>query len=1068
MRKFTNLVVLLLLTFNFQLSTVQAQSPKMFKYQTVVRNSAGLIVQNQAVAFKISILQGSATTGTVVYSETHHKTTNDFGLVNLEIGSGTNASGTINAINWANGPYFVKVELDINNGTTFITMGTSELLSVPYALYAEKAGTTTYTETDPIFAAHPSHGITATNITNWTNAFGWGNHSSLYRPVSWVPAWSEITAKPTTIAGYGITDAISNTHIVNGITASNITNWNAAFGWGNHTGLYRPVSWVPAWSDINSKPTTLAGYGITDAFNGTWASLTGKPALWDSSWATIKNKPAFATVATSGNYNDLSNKPTLFSGNFADLTNLPTTLAGHGITNAMSTSHAANAITATNITNWTTAFGWGNHAGLYRPVSYVPAWSEVTSKPSFATVATTGSYNDLSNKPTLFSGSFTDMSNKPTTLAGYGITDAMSILHAANSVSAASITNWNAAFGWGNHAGLYRPISYVPAWTEVTSKPTFATVATSGNYNDLSNKPSFNGTWASITGTPTTLAGYGITNAMSTSHAANAITATNITNWTTAFGWGNHAGLYRPITYVPAWSEITSKPNFATVATTGSYNDLTNKPAPYVAGSGIQFTGSTISTNISMQVSATGDVLTLTPGNSVYIPGISAANTSNPIVTTKPVSNITATKAYGSGKVQSFGTTAVTETGMCWSINQPPTISDNYVASGVYDGDFICIMNGLTANTIYFARAYAKVGALTYYGETVIFTSADILPIPTLTTTEVSGITETTALSGGYISANGGSAVTERGVCWSTSPSPLITNSKTTNGSGNGLFTGYITGLTLNTQYYVRAYATNANGSNYGPELLFKTAGVIPTVTTAVPLGVTEISAITGGNVTATGSTSVSERGVCYSTSLNPTINDFKVTSGSGTGIFSLSLIKLTPNTTYYARAYATNSVGTSYGLNQTFTTLNAYYAGFETTMPTGWSGMWYIATGKAFDGYYSLYTEHTNDTITFTRTVSNPVGGQISFYYIASQYSCVWYYGGYNTSYSSNRTEFYIDNVLQATFAETGWSVHSFPLTTGTHTFKWKNIGRDAVQGNCWGVGTDGSAWIDYIIMTQ
>lgn len=989
MRKFTNLAVLLLFTFIFQLSTVLAQSPKKFKYQTVVRNNTGAIVANQAVAFKISILQSSAT-GSVAYSETQSKTTNDFGLVNLEIGSGINVSGSMNTINWANGPYFVKVELDINNGTSYITMGTSELLSVPYALYAEKAGTTNYTETDPIFAGHIAYGI----------------------------------------------------------NASNITNWNAAFGWGNHTGLYRPISWVPAWSDINSKPTTIAGYGITDAFNGTWASLTGKPALWDSSWATIKNKPAFATVATSGNYNDLSNKPTLFSGSFADISNKPTTLAGYGITDAMSILHAANSVSAASISNWNTAFGWGNHAGLYRPVSYVPAWSEITSKPNFATVATTGSYNDLSNKPTLFSGSFVDISNKPSTLAGYGITDAMSILHAANSVSAASITNWNAAFGWGNHAGLYRPVSYVPAWSEVTSKPTFATVATSGNYNDLLNKPSFNGTWASITGTPTTLAGYGITNAMSTSHAANAITATNITNWTAAFGWGNHAGLYRPVSYVPAWSEITSKPTFATVATTGSYNDLTNKPAPYVAGSGIQFTGSTISTNISMQVSATGDVLTLTPGNSVYIPGISAANSSNPIVTTKAVNYITATKAYGSGKVQAFGTTAVTETGICWSINQPPTIADNYIASGVYDGDFICVMNGLTANTMYFARAYAKVGASTYYGETVIFTSADILPVPTLTTTEVSGITETTALSGGYISADGGSAVTARGVCWSTSPSPTTANSKTTNGSGNGLFSSYMTGLTLNTQYYVRAYASNANGTNYGPELIFKTAGVLPTVTTATPSSITAVSALMGGIVTAQGSSGISERGVCYSNTLNPTIYDSKVTTGNGTGSFSSPLSILIPNKTYYARAYATNSVGTSYGVNQSFTTLDAYYEGFESGFPNIWQSKgWGVITlsSSNFEGVNCLQANQESDSVYFTKTITTTPNGSISFYYRGnSDYWC------------THSISFYIDDILKATYSDPNWYFHSFSLLPGNHTFKWK------VNTAC-----AGGIYLDYIIVS-
>ena len=107
---------------------------------------------------------------------------------------------------------------------------------------------------------------------------------------------------------------------------------------------------------------------------------------------------------------------------FGNLTNKPTTVSGYGITDAMTTSHAANAITSTNITNWNTAYGWGNHAGLYRPISYVPAWTEVTGKPSFATVATSGSYNDLTDKP-VTDGSETKLTaGSNVTITGSGTT----------------------------------------------------------------------------------------------------------------------------------------------------------------------------------------------------------------------------------------------------------------------------------------------------------------------------------------------------------------------------------------------------------------------------------------------------------------------------------------------------------------------------------------------------------------------------------------------------------------------------------------------------------------------
>jgi hypothetical protein len=115
--------------------TAGAQAPQSFKYQAVARNTSGEVLVNKAVMFKISILQGSVS-GPVIYSELHSRTTNSFGLVDLEIGNGTYPSGTFTGINWGVSTYFVKVEMDPAGGIAFQLMGTSQLLSVPYALYA--------------------------------------------------------------------------------------------------------------------------------------------------------------------------------------------------------------------------------------------------------------------------------------------------------------------------------------------------------------------------------------------------------------------------------------------------------------------------------------------------------------------------------------------------------------------------------------------------------------------------------------------------------------------------------------------------------------------------------------------------------------------------------------------------------------------------------------------------------------------------------------------------------------------------------------------------------------------
>ena len=121
-------------------AAIFAQSPNKINYQAVARDNSGNTLPNTAVSFRLSVLQGSAS-GTAVFSETHNLLTNAFGLANIAIGGGTVVSGTMSGINWSAGPYFIKVELDTTGGSNYALMGTSELLSVPYALYAANVGT---------------------------------------------------------------------------------------------------------------------------------------------------------------------------------------------------------------------------------------------------------------------------------------------------------------------------------------------------------------------------------------------------------------------------------------------------------------------------------------------------------------------------------------------------------------------------------------------------------------------------------------------------------------------------------------------------------------------------------------------------------------------------------------------------------------------------------------------------------------------------------------------------------------------------------------------------------------
>lgn len=116
-------------------ASLMAQVPQGFSYQAVALNSAGHAVASSPVKLRVSILDGSAT-GSAAYVETHNPTTNNVGLFTLTIGMGTPTSGTFNTVNWAENSKFLKVEIDVANGTNYITVGSSQLLSVPYAMYA--------------------------------------------------------------------------------------------------------------------------------------------------------------------------------------------------------------------------------------------------------------------------------------------------------------------------------------------------------------------------------------------------------------------------------------------------------------------------------------------------------------------------------------------------------------------------------------------------------------------------------------------------------------------------------------------------------------------------------------------------------------------------------------------------------------------------------------------------------------------------------------------------------------------------------------------------------------------
>lgn len=326
-----------------------------------------------------------------------------------------------------------------------------------------------------------------------------------------------------------------------------------------------------------------------------------------------------------------------------------------------------------------------------------------------------------------------------------------------------------------------------------------------------------------------------------------------------------------------------------------------------------------------------------------------------PELSTVAASNITQTTAQSGGAITSNGGAEISSRGIVWSTQQNPTISlTTKTTDGSGDGTFTSSITNLTPETTYFVRAYATNSVGTAYGNEVSFSTGDIL-LPEITTNEITDITSSTATSGGNILSNGGGEITERGVVWSTEQNPTINlDTKTVDGSGIGDYTSNMSNLLPATLYYVRAYATNSAGTSYGNEMTFSTLLALPTLTTENMTNILAMSAESGGNITSDGGAEVTSRGVVWSTAQNPTVElETKTEDGTGIGTFESSLLNLTPNTLYYVRAYATNSIGTAYGNELTFTTTD----------------------------YASLYPDGTvfcNNNVTTVVEVVNPNTGKI------------------------------------------------------------------------------------------
>ncbi|HKG06457.1 MAG TPA: FISUMP domain-containing protein [Pedobacter sp.] len=295
-------------------------------------------------------------------------------------------------------------------------------------------------------------------------------------------------------------------------------------------------------------------------------------------------------------------------------------------------------------------------------------------------------------------------------------------------------------------------------------------------------------------------------------------------------------------------------------------------------------------------------------------------NVTAPFVGITMVSKVTDRGAEFNSEVLSDGGAPILENGFCWSLNANPTTLDSCIKQVSGKGKYTGALTTLRPNKTYHVRAYAvnKVG--TTYGEQASFTTSS--GVHEIVFKQITAITLTTAIGEVEIKADGPSPIIDRGICWSTAPEPTIGNFKVATGTGGGIFTAQLSPLIAGTKYYARVYAINSqNTPMYSANTIsFTTLQALPELTTLPVSPILSFTAECGGKISLANGP-IKQKGICWSLTSVPTIDDDKVTFGPGETEFKGRMPGLSAKHTYYVRAFATNEAGTGYGPEVKFST---------------------------------------------------------------------------------------------------------------------------------------------------
>ncbi len=962
------LLVLVLLS----LCTAYAQAPQRINYQAVVRDAMGAVSANAQVSVRFSIHDGSPG-GTIVYQEVHSVTTNQFGLMTVAIGSGQ-TGGSLSQVAWGSGDKYLETDVDPAGGSNYIIMGTSQLMSVPYALFAGSAinaatGPTGATGATGVAGAQGATGADGpTGATGGTGATGsagpagatgaTGNDGAtgpqgstgatgatgagVTGPTGSIGATGSDGATgpqgatgPTGLAAAdgatGATGPTGNDGATGATGAQGATGNNGATGLQGITG---PTGTQGATGAVGLQGATgstgaqgatglqgatgndgaTGAQGITGPTGATGA--TGAVGLQGITGPTGATGVTGATGAQGATGNDGGAGPIGAPG--------PT--GNDGPAGATGPQGARGVTGATGATGTGTT-GPAGSTGPTGPIGLTGPTGAAVTGPTGATGLTgpTGSLDSGTaiGNTTYWDGTKWVVNSNNIFNKGDSVGIGTSTPHAKLEIANADMLVNGITVGKGHYTATFNTQYSTAVGLQALAVNNNGTLNTAVGYIALgANRDGFQNVGVGPYALSQNSDGYSNVSIGAYTMVNNFIGREN-----TAVGTGALYYNYNAIGNTAIGSR-TMQANYNGLVNTAVGAGALMNNVDGIGNTAVGVNAADSSTNgwyitsIGYESGPGADNLF----NATAIGAFATVNTDNSLVlgnnvnvgigTSEPSSlldvagNIKAqTLQLTNGATDGYLLTSDTSGNATWQKSKLPD-GTNPGEMLYWDGSqWVTVPVGASGSTLTFCYGIPTWGTCPAH-------------IPILQTGSMSAISMTGATAAGTVVYDGTVSVTARGVCYSTSPNPTIADLHTTNGTGTGTFSSPITGLVGNTTYYVRAYATNSQGTGYGDQVSFVTANpVVPTLVYTSSATTTSTTLAYTAKISSDGGAAITARGLCYGTSANPTITGSHTTAGSGTGSFTSLIAGLTVNTTYHIRPYATNSVGTGYGPDSIVTT---------------------------------------------------------------------------------------------------------------------------------------------------